>query len=399
MIRSSFFAVALTFTVAFAAENPPPVLSILTQQIAKTDDPATQLNLLRGMNAALKGRRGVAAPPEWAAVSEKLKKSNSAEVRDLVQSLGTIFGSKDAFAALRKTAGDGNAPVEQRRKAIESLIAGKDAETAGLLRALVKEFSPLRSDALRGFAAYNEADTVELIVSVYSKLSVEEKRDALGTIASRPAWAKSFVWLLDGQQIPRADVGVTLVRQLRGYKDAELDNALDRHFGKMSGSGADKQPEIAQIKEWLTPEFVKAGNAAHGREVYSRTCALCHKLFDAGMEIGPELTGANRTDIDYLLQNVVDPNALIGEDYQLNTIELKDGRFLAGMIRAHDANTLTVRTMTETVTIPASEVKTKTISPMSMMPEGLLKAMSKEDARDLFRYLASEQQVALPAGK
>jgi putative heme-binding domain-containing protein len=117
------------------------------------------------------------------------------------------------------------------------------------------------------------------------------------------------------------------------------------------------------------------------------------------MEIGPELTGANRTDIDYLLQNIVDPNALIGADYQLNTIELKDGRILVGMIRNQDANTLTVRTMTEVLTVPIPEVKTKTVSPMSMMPEGLFSAMSKEEARDLFRYLASPQQVALPAPK
>jgi putative heme-binding domain-containing protein len=399
MIRSFFLAITLSLTVAALAENSPPVLSILTQQIAKTDDPATQLNLLRGMNAALKGRRGVTAPPEWDAVAGKLNKSGNAEVRDLVQSLGTIFGSSDAFAALRKTAVDSNAPVAQRRKALEPLVAGKDAETVTLLRTLVKDPGPLRSDALRGLAAFNEADTVDLIMGVYSKLSVEEKRDALGTLASRPAWAKSFVWLLDGQQIPRADVSVILVRQLRSFKDGGLDNALDRHFGKMSGSGADKQPEIAKIKEWLTADFVKSGNASHGREVFSRTCALCHKLFDAGMEIGPELTGANRTDIDYLLQNIVDPNALIGADYQLNTIELKDGRILVGMIRNQDANTLTVRTMTEVLTVPIPEVKTKTVSPMSMMPEGLFFAMSKEEARDLFRYLASPQQVALPAPK
>jgi putative heme-binding domain-containing protein len=399
MIRSSFLALSLAVTVVTAAENPPPVLSILTQQIAKTEDPATQLNLLRGMNAALKGRRGVAAPAEWAVVSEKLNKSSSVEIRDLVQSLGTIFGSSDAFASLRKTAADATAPAEQRRKALEALVAGKDSETAALLRALLKEAGPLRADALRGLAAFNEGDTVDLIMSVYSKLPIEEKRDALGTLASRPAWAKSFVWLLDGQQVPRGDVSVTLVRQLRSFKDAGLDNALDRHFGKMSGSGADKQPEIAKIKLWLTADFVKAGDVGHGREIYSRSCALCHKLFDAGMEIGPELTGANRTDIDYLLQNVVDPNALIGADYQLNTIELKDGRILVGMIRAEDANTLTVRTMTETVTVPGSEVKTKTVSPMSMMPEGLLSVMSKEDTRDLFRYLASPQQVPLPAPK
>jgi putative heme-binding domain-containing protein len=114
------------------------------------------------------------------------------------------------------------------------------------------------------------------------------------------------------------------------------------------------------------------------------------------MEIGPELTGSNRTDIDYLLQNIIDPNALIGEDYQLNTVELKDGRMLVGMVKGQDVNTLTLRTMTEQVTVPASDVKAKTVSPMSMMPEGLLPAMPREDVQNLFRYLSSPTQVPLP---
>jgi len=164
----------------------------------------------------------------------------------------------------------------------------------------------------------------------------------------------------------------------------------------MSGGSVERQAEILKIKEWLTADFVKTGDAAKGRGVFTRTCAICHKLFDAGAEIGPELTGANRTDIDYLLQNIVDPNALIGEDYQLNMIELKDGRFLAGMIKAQDANTMTVRTMTETTIVPLGDVKAKNVSPMSMMPEGLMNALSREDARDLFRYLATPMQVALP---
>src|SRR4030095_5323584 len=79
MIRSFFLSIALLLTAGVLAENSPPVLSILTQQIAKTNDAATQLNLLRGMNAALKGRRGVTAPPEWAAVAEKLGKSSHPE--------------------------------------------------------------------------------------------------------------------------------------------------------------------------------------------------------------------------------------------------------------------------------------------------------------------------------
>lgn len=398
MIMRSFLSIVLAggLVLPAVAEPAPPVLSILAKQIIKTDDAGTQLNLLRGMNAALKGRRGLTPPPEWTAVSQKLSQSPNAEVRDLMQAIGTIFGSSDAFDALRTMAADEKAELPARKKALESLVNGKDADTPALLKQLIGTAGPLRGDAIRGLAAFNEADTVDKIMGKYASLSADEKRDALGTIASRPAWAKSLVTLIEEKKIPRAEVSVTLVRQLRGFNDSTINEALDRTFGKMSGGSADKQADIARIKEWLTADFVKSGDPVKGREVFSRTCALCHKLFDAGAEIGPELTGANRADIDYLLQNIVDPNALVGEDYQLNTVELKDGRVLAGMVKGSDANTITLRTMTETLTVPVADVKAKTVNPMSMMPEGLLLAMSHEEARDLFRYLASQQQVAPP---
>jgi hypothetical protein len=65
-------------------------------------------------------------------------------------------------------------------------------------------------------------------------------------------------------------------------------------------------------------------------------------------------------------------------------------------VRSQNANSLTVRTLTEQLTIPISDIKSRTVSPTSMMPEGLLLALSKEETRDLFRYLASPKQVPLP---
>ena len=61
-----------------------------------------------------------------------------------------------------------------------------------------------------------------------------------------------------------------------------------------------------------------------------------------------------------------------------------------------NANTLTMRTMTEQVVVPANDVKSRTVSPMSLMPEGVLQALPHEDARDLFLYLSSQKQVPLP---
>ena len=89
---------------------------------------------------------------------------------------------------------------------------------------------------------------------------------------------------------------------------------------------------------------------------------------------GPDLTGSNRADLDYLLSNVLDPSALIGKDYLAHVIATTDGRVLTGIIRAEDKDTITLVTANETITLPKSEVDERKASEQSMMPEDLWKA-------------------------
>lgn len=391
-MKRSILLLALATT---ALAQSPNVLSLLAQQLGRTTDATTQRNILRGMNAALQGRTNVTAPPEWDALAKQLSASADTEVRELALSIGIIFGTKEALDSLRAVAADERADTAARQRAIEALVAKKDEGTLPLLRELVAKPNPLRRPAIRGLAAFDAPDTGSALLEGYAKLGPAEKTDALSTLAARPAWAKQLAAALDAKRVPGQDFSASLVRQLRGYNDAAINPVLDKHFGQLAGT-TDLQGSIAKYKQWLTPAFVKSGEPRKGREVFNRACAVCHKLFDAGMDIGPELTGSNRVDIDYVLQNVVDPNALIGADYQLNIIELKDGRVLAGMVRGENANTITVRTPSEQTIVSKADIKARSISPVSMMPEGLMSTLSREDARDLFRYLANPQQVPLP---
>jgi putative heme-binding domain-containing protein len=115
-----------------------------------------------------------------------------------------------------------------------------------------------------------------------------------------------------------------------------------------------------------------------------------------GAKIGPELPGAFG-DIDYLLQNILDPNAIIGKDYQQNLVETKDGQTLAGIMAGDDANTLTLKTLAGPVTIQKKEITKQTLLELSLMPEALLAGRSTEDVRDLFVYLARHGQVPILA--
>jgi putative heme-binding domain-containing protein len=119
-------------------------------------------------------------------------------------------------------------------------------------------------------------------------------------------------------------------------------------------------------------------------------------LFEVGGKVGPDLTGSNRADLDYILQNILDPNAEIPNDYRPVTVDTKDDRVITGILKQQDERSLTLQTANEVVTLPRSEVAKLQQAQLSMMPEGLLTPLTDQEVRDLIFYLRSPGQVPLP---
>lgn len=385
--------IALATGIASAQENAaPPVLRLLVQTLSKSDDPGTQLNLLRGMNAALKGKRNLAAPEGWPGLYEKLRLSANEEVRQQAQSLAVIFGGGGAMDELRKALADANANPETRRAALDSLVSAKDAAAVPALLALAKDAGPLRRSALRGLANFDDPQIPAAILGAYSSLSSDEKRDALATLVIRPAWARALLVALDAKTVSRADLSAPLARQLQDLKDPEIAAWLGKNWGAVRETSADKQKQIAGYKQLLTINALEKADPSHGRAIYAQSCAACHTLFGVGGKIGPELPGAFE-DVDYLLQNIVDPNAIIGKDYQQTIVQTKDGQVLMGIVAGEDASTLTLKTLAGPLTVQRADVSDVKLMEVSLMPEGLLAALSETDVRNLFAYLRRHGQV------
>jgi putative heme-binding domain-containing protein len=132
--------------------------------------------------------------------------------------------------------------------------------------------------------------------------------------------------------------------------------------------------------------------------VFAKNCANCHKLFDAGGAIGPEITGAQRTNLDYLLENLIDPSAAISRDFQMQIIQTTGGRVITGLAVAENENAVTIQTVNEKVVVPRGEIEEQATAKVSMMPDRMLDKLSFEEIRDLIAYLSSPGQVPLPAG-
>src|SRR5262249_25484974 len=137
----------------------------------------------------------------------------------------------------------------------------------------------------------------------------------------------------------------------------------------------------------------------NGRLVYAKTCQQCHKLFGEGGTIGPDLTGSNRTDLDYLLSNIIDPTAEVGRDFRMSVVRTSDSRVTTGIITERTPARLVVQTATEKMIVALDEVDSVKASPLSIMPEGQLDALTREQVRDLIAYLGSKSQVPLPGEK
>jgi putative heme-binding domain-containing protein len=336
-------------------------------------------------------------PNGWETVEAKLGKSENAEIRVRVQSLSLLFGSEGASAALQKTLADSSGALSARRTALESLVTARNAELAPLLQRLLHD-PELRGAALRSLAAFEDRGTPAAILEAYPLLSPVEKKDALNTLASRAAYAAPLLQAVEEGKLRARDLTAEIIRQLRNLKSPEVEQLLQKVWGVARESNPDKKKEMEKYRAVYWAGGSQPGDASRGRAVFVRACAQCHVLFDTGGNVGPDLTGSNRSDLDYILQNMVDPNAVIPNEYRSSTLETRDERVLTGIVKKEDNQGVTIATANETLVIPRDEIKSLQQSDISMMPEGLLDPLTEQEVRDLIYYLSRPGQVPLPPG-
>ena len=102
------------------------------------------------------------------------------------------------------------------------------------------------------------------------------------------------------------------------------------------------------------------------------------------------MTGSGAKGVEYVVENVLNPNAVIGRDYQARIIETNGGRVITGLIEKESETSLTIRTLTESLTIAKSEIEESRVSENSFMPEGLMKTLNEREKIELLKYLMQQ---------
>lgn len=366
--------------------SPPhqAALAALLKNVAA--QPAAHGDILHGLSDALKGQRRLPAPPGWDAVSPAFAANRAPEVQAHFRTIGAVFADPHAAEALRAAAVDQLLSIDERRNALRSLIETRDAKLASVCEPLLAT-PGLAPTAADGLALESDPALADRVLGQWSRLAAADRGAVLSSLLSRRTWAERVLQAIGDRRVPGTDLTAFHARQIRGFKDPKLDQQLATRWGAARESGAESAARIADWKRRLSPAVLKAADPAHGRAVFKTVCGVCHTLNGEGARIGPELTGSARDNLDYLLSNIVDPSAVVAREYQMVTVSLKDGRALSGLIRSRSADTLTMQTLGETLSLPVGDVIESQESAVSMMPDGLLEALPESDVRALFAYL------------
>ncbi len=381
------------------AESLTPHPAALDALLARTrdKDEAVRRDVIAGMTAGLAGVRKATPPPAWKNFPKTFAGSNAERLRSLVQGLDVVFGDGRALDEVRRLALDDKADLAPRKAALQTLIEAKPPDLRAVCERLLK-VRFLNTVALQGLTQFDEPAVAKLVAKSYRTFHPSERAAVIEALASRPSFAAELLELLAAGAVPRAELTAFQARQIRGFDRPALTKRLAEVWGELRDSPKDKADLIAKLKTDLTPARLAAADKPRGRAVFAQACASCHRLFGAGTEVGPDLTGAGRKDLDYLLSNVVDPSAVVTKDFQMTVFALRDGRVVNGVVVAETPQALTVQTAQDRVVIPKGDVEERKGSPVSLMPDGLLQPLTADQVRDLIAYLMADAQVDLPPG-
>lgn len=366
-------------------------LQLLTQRLgSNSGGPAISeevaADLLEGILQGLEGQRRVAMPESWPAAFAKLSNSPSAVVRDRAVSLAVVFNDQRAIDQLRSVATDSQESAADRERAIRALVTTRSAGWDGELITLVRD-PAVRTVALTGLAAFDHPDTPRAILEAYSTMTAAEKQSAILTLAARQSWAAELLSAVESQRVPLTDLTAYPVRLMRELGDEQIADKLNSLWGAVRDTPKERADQMVKIKRWLTPDVLTEADRGHGQMLFTKHCAACHRLFGQGGQIGPDITGAQRHNLDYLLENIVDPNAAVSRDYQMEILRTVDGRVLTGLVEAVGEQSLAVQSVNERVVLAKEDVEERSLSKASIMPQGLLDSLSDNEIRDLLGFL------------
>ncbi len=349
-------------------------------------DPKATSGLLRGFDQGIANRVSLDLPND---LIESVLAAGGGSL-----SLRLRLGDEKALADALKLIGDAQTPLSERRSLIQTVGLIRSAKALPELKGLIggKVADELQIDSL--YALESIVPPAELIslIEIYSQLPPEVQQSLLRVLARREITATALLEAISMGKISQQSISTEIRDLLASHPGDKWQEQLATLLPK--GKPLNDEETRLELKRWGDRLQNSGGDPYQGKTLFAEHCGKCHKLFNEGGEIGPDLTRYNRDDRTTLLLSILRPSQEIREGFQTFQALTADGRIITGFVVDQNDEVVTLREAGgQSVTLPRDEIEDMKATPKSVMPEGLLENLSEQQVLDLFAYLQSGQPL------
>jgi putative heme-binding domain-containing protein len=315
--------------------------------------------------------------------------------------LAALWKDKNALAVVRQVVSSQTESGERRSQGLAVLLAARDERALKLasdLMANSRNAISLRTTVLSALGRSDSPQVAALVLAGYPKYEPELQPKAIELLTQRPTWSKTLLQAIGANKIPASVLNANQVARLQASPDEELKRLVANKWGTIR---TDRNPQreqvVVEMRKFLASNH---GDAEKGTAVFQKVCGQCHKIYGQGQDVGPEITANGRASYEQLLSNVFDPSLVIGAAYQARQVVTADGRILTGLVSEESEQRVVLKLQGGKVeTLPREEIDEMTVSPLSLMPEGLEKQLTPEELSDLFAFLVLDRPPSDPQAK
>jgi putative heme-binding domain-containing protein len=303
---------------------------------------------------------------------------------------------------VRKAAIAADKPEGDRLKSLDALIAAKDTAALDAAAAHLADAKAnsqtFRGQVLASLGRSEEPRVAAVVLDAFLKMEPDLQPRAVELLTQRPAWGRKLLEAVAENKVPAGALSVNHVRKLLASKDADLIKQVKEKWGTLR---EERNPEREQVVAQMRDLLGKTkGDPEAGKQVFTKLCAQCHKIYGEGQDVGPDITVNGRSNYEQLLSNVFDPSLVIGAAYQATSVETTKGRALTGLLVENSDKRVVLKLQGGKLeTIPRDEVDVLKVSKVSLMPEDVEKQLKPQEIADLFAFLCLDKPPNDPAAR
>jgi putative heme-binding domain-containing protein len=246
-----------------------------------------------------------------------------------------------------------------------------------------------RPSAIGLLARFDLPEISTALVQRFSAFTPAERTATLEVLTARPTYALALLDAVSAGRMPRDQLTAFHVTRLASLRNADVNRRIAATWGRIHQTPAEKMKQIGKLEKIFNEAPLWAYSANMGRQHFQKLCLQCHRLGAEGARLGPELTGAGKHGVRYFLESIIDPDAVIGTDFQATIIETKNEETLSGLVVAETPSAVTLRTTAGESVIAKASIKSKTTSEKSLMPEALLDSLAEREQIELLKFLTT----------